>query len=334
MDEGKELGTASVQETKPKEILTLPFRYELTTDSERASYREWRVSPVVFEGEQNKPRTDEEIVESVRKQHEAKEWYTQEYWRGKGLPSEQLEFTINGRQITLYNFNSEVPFTDEYITRTQRVLNQFATRFPETLDELRWVLIDDIQPSSLLGDEELYPTNGTAMREYRAFRFMPKGIKLSPHRVEAASNYEGTLVHELGHLIQGKFEKEWREKFKWNYCFDHDEDWEVRETRSGERKWFNKQTGEMSPQGQFPLQPDQCVTAYARQNMGEDICESLVAYIYDPELLKRVSPDKFEILRIHNSQEKPPTTSVRRIPQEEIALPKIKPETVYYFIQE
>jgi len=324
----------TVQDRQVETLKPLPFTYQKTENPEEARYREWRVSPVVFEGQKNEPRSDEEIVQSVQKQHEEKQWYTFEYWRKKGLPAEQLKFTIDGRQITLYNFNSEKPFTDEHLKRIKRVFEEIASRFPKILDEVRWILIDDVQPPSLLGDEELYPTNGTAMREHRAFRLMPRGMLLTPHRIKATSDFEGTLVHELGHLIQKDFEEEWRRQFGWAYCFDHEDEWEVRQTPSGEHKWFNKKTGEMAPQGQFPLQPDQCVTYYARQNLGEDICESLVAYIYDPDLLKRVSPAKFSILARHDAKGEEPTISAQKVPTAEIQLPEIKPETIYYFIQE
>lgn len=331
--------TDAVQPIKEAKLVAeplapLPFTYERTTDPAKAQYREWRVSPVVFEGQTNEPIPDEEIIDSVRKQHEAKQWYTQEYWRRKGMPSEQVEFAINGRQITVYNFNRDKLFTDEHVERAKKAFQQLLARFPKVFDEIRWVLIDDVQPPSLLADDYLYPTNGTAMREHRAFRFMPRGTELMPHRVSAVTNFEGTFVHELGHLIQSEFEGEWREKYKWQYCFDHEDEWEVRKAQNGENRWFNKETGEMAPQGQFPLQPEQCVTSYARQNMGEDICDSLVAYVYDPEQLRRVSPDKFGILQGHDLKQTTPDISITKVPKEEIKLPEIKPETVLYFVQE
>lgn len=68
--------------------------------------------------------------------------------------------------------------------------------------------------------------------------------------------------------------------------------------------------------------------------MGEDICESMVAYLFDPDLLKRVSPDKFEILEAHDKGGSRPEASVYRVPKEEVKLPEIKPETVYYYVKE
>lgn len=319
-----------------KEILPeLPFTYQRVQKPEEAQYREWRVSPVRVEGQDNPPRTDEEIIEFVKREHEAKQWFTSEYWRRKDNPAEQIDFTINGKPITVYNFNAEKPFSDDHIARAGKVFQKLAASFPDVLDKIRWVLLDDVQPPSLLADDERYPTNGTAMREHRVFRFMPRGMETIPHRIQSASNFEGTFIHELGHLIQSQFEDEWREKFKWAYCSDNEEEWEIRKAPNGENRWFHKKTGEMSPQGQYPLQPDQCITYYARQNMGEDICDSLVAYIYEPDKLKEIAPEKYDILQSYDAKQKDkPDVSSQRVAKTEIRLPEIKPETVSYYIEE
>lgn len=153
-----------------------------------------------------------------------------------------------------------------------------------------------------------------------------------PHRIQSASNFEGTFVHELGHLIKNQFEGEWRRKFQWVHCLDNEEEWEIRKAPNGENRWFHKKTGEMSPQGQYPLQPDQCITDYARQIIDEDICDSLVAYIYESEKLKEVAPDKFAILESHDAKQKViPQISIQKVPKSDIRLPEIKPETIKFF---
>lgn len=68
--------------------------------------------------------------------------------------------------------------------------------------------------------------------------------------------------------------------------------------------------------------------------MGEDICEAMVAYIYDPDFLKRISPDKYEILARHDQRLEKPEIQVRRVPKDEIALPVAAPETVLYYVTE
>lgn len=318
-----------------EQLPALPFKYEQTHSPEQAAYREWRVSPVSFVGVPNEPRTDQEIIEMIKREREGKDWFTSEYWRGKGLPEEQIEFQMNGQPITVYNWNKDKPFADEHVQKSQKAFQELASHFPRILDQIRWVLVDDKQEASAFGDPEKYPLNGYAMRGWNAFRLLPRGMELMPHRVAKASNFEGTFVHESTHLIQQQFEPEWSEQFKWDYCWDHEDEWELKPTPDGNSKrWFNRQTGEMSPQGQFPLQPDRCITDYAKQNMQEDICESMVAYIYDPKLLQDVSPDKFGIFQKHDAKKPLPQATSKRIVKEEIRLPEIKEETVYYFIQE
>lgn len=313
----------------------LPFTYQRTEDPNATEYKQWRVSPVRFGGKDNEPYTAEQIIEMVRQQKEAEQWYTLEHWRKKGVSQEQIEFTINGQQVSVYNFSEEKPITDEHLQRAQSVFQEMASRFPQAMRQIRWIMIENEQLPSAFGDPEKYPTNGMAYKNWNAFQFFPRGTELFPYRLPAVSNFEGVFSHELTHLIQSEFEAEWAEKFNWAYCWDYEDEWEVRSTPDGTMKrWFNKATGEMSPQGQFSLQPDHCVTYYARQKMSEDICESMVAYIYDPEFLKTVAPEKYEILSRHDAKLEKPEVSSRRVPKDEIALPTIKPETVLYHIQE
>lgn len=35
-------------------------------------------------------------------------------------------------------------------------------------------------------------------------------MEFFPHRIESATNFAGTLTHELAHLIQSQFEGEWK----------------------------------------------------------------------------------------------------------------------------
>lgn len=318
-----------------KNVDSLPFTYTRVYDRDSTPYHSWRVNPIRFGKRENEPRTDDEIVKEVAREREGKDWFTYEYWREKGLPEEQIEFQINGRQVTIYNWNRDKHFTDEHIERARRVIQELSARFPKILDQIRWVLVDDRAMASAFGDPEKYPLNGFAMPQWQAFRLLPRGIELLPHRIAKTTNFEGTFVHEATHLIDSDFEPEWGEKFKWGWCDDNVAEWEARPTSDGaSQRFFNKVTGEMSPQGQFPLQPDQCVTYYAKQNMGEDICDSMVAYIYDQDLLKSISPDKYDILQIHDAKQIHPIIKVERIPKDKIRLPEIKPETVHYFIDE
>lgn len=200
------------EKSSPQEqIPDLPFRYERTMDAGQAEYREWRISPISFPGKDNEPRTDAKIIEMIRQEREGRDWFTSEYWRSKGIPQEQIEFQVEGQSITVYNWNKDKAFNDEHIQRAQRVLGQLSSRFPQITDQIRWILIDDKEEASAFGDPEKYPLNGYALRSWRAFRLLPRGMELIPHRVEKASNFEGTFVHESTHLIQQQFKPEWSE---------------------------------------------------------------------------------------------------------------------------
>lgn len=223
---------------------SLPFTYERVQDLTQARYSQRRV-PLGIGSRGRKPYTDEEVLQMVIRDKGRKDWFTSEQWRDKGMPAEQIEFFLNGRQITVYNYNQEKPFTDEHVERAKRVFQELASRFPQMLDQIRWVLIDDYQLPSAFGDPEKYPTNGLAHSSWRTFQLFPRGMELIPHRITAATNFDGTLTHELTHLIQSTLEPEWGEKFEWAECLDdaYQNEWETRPSPDGSKKLFNKKTG-------------------------------------------------------------------------------------------
>lgn len=319
------------------EIDPLPFTYTRVLDASVSQYSHKRISGIQVVGEpQNEPRSDDDIVGRVKNDFEGSQWYYLEYWRRKGLPSEEIHFQLGDRIITLYNFNSEIPFSDERIEETNRVLAGFSSRFPQALDKLDYILIDDIQPSSYYGDSENYPANGQAMSGHRALKLHPRAFSDIRHRVEAASNFEGTLVHELTHPIDSQFEfAGWRDKYKWETCLSAPDDWDYRDVPDGGSKaFYNINTGKMALIDIFSLQPEECVTEYATHNLDDDVCESVVAYFYDPELLNRVSPTKYGFIKSLDVGLPEPEITVIRIPAESIQLPEIKPQEVKYYIEE
>ncbi len=86
--------------------------------------------------------------------------------------------------------------------------------------------------------------------------------------------------------------------------------------------------------GEYPLQPEECVTEYATHNIDDDVCESVVAYLFDPELLKRVSPTKYSIIESLDQGGLPSEVTATRVPKDQIKLPEIKPEVILYYIVE
>ncbi|HSV95153.1 MAG TPA: hypothetical protein VLH94_04265, partial [Spirochaetia bacterium] len=217
----------SIITEKTTEIPSVPITYVRTDDPSAAEFKQCRAPLIIFGDESNKPYTDEQIIEMVRDQKEAEQWFTFKDWRKKGAPQEQIEFMISSQQVTLYNFN-EKTLTDEHLQKAQAVFQEMASRFPQAMNQIRWIMIDNEQLPSTFEDPEKYPTNGMAYKKWKAFQFYPRGTELFPYRIPTVSNFEGVFSHELTHLIQNEFENEWAEKFNWEYCSDHEDDWELR----------------------------------------------------------------------------------------------------------
>lgn len=311
-----------------------PYTYERTYDKDKAQFVQNRQAPNFF-GEKNEPFTDNQIVEIVQRQKENENWHTVEYWRDKGLPEEQVNFTVNGREIRLYNFDSDNLLSDEQVETIESLIQRMSSRFPQAIDNLNYILIDDVQMPSAFGDPDKLPANGEAKSEWKSFRFFPRGLSLQPHRIPEVSNLEGTFVHELSHLIDEEVLGEWNEHFSWGYCSDYPDEWEVRKTPDdSSQRWFNKTTGEMSLWGRFPLQEGTHVSEYARANDREDFAESMVAYMLNPDYLKEISPTKFELISQHDANMDTSEVSFSRVNKDEIELPKIEPQTVLYYINE
>ncbi|MBU6389018.1 hypothetical protein KGQ71_00725 [Patescibacteria group bacterium] len=314
---------------------SLPYRYERTYNREEAEFVEHRMPMIRIVGEGTLPRTDEDILNFIRQQKEMQNWFTMDYWRKKGKPEEQVELNVDGQNISVFNYCKKTPLTEEHIAQLERVYGRLAQHFPEALRNIRYFLINNVQTPSLLGDPERYPTNGSAMARLQAFQLFPRGTGLMPHRIQAASNFEGTVAHETTHLIQEKFDKPWSERYRWEQCMNFPDEWEMRDSPDGTRKvFYNKSTGEMAPQFEFPLQPEECVTEYAKLNMHEDICESMVAYLCDPDRLRLVSPGKYEILERLDQKRESVTVASEVVPKEQVNIPRPEPTTIKYYIVE
>lgn len=173
--------TDSKQDVETKiqpELPKLPFTYLRTNDPNQAQFHDDRISRVKLSGKENKPQTDEKILAPIIEAKERERWVTYEYWRKKGLPQEQVEFKIGDKQVTIYNFSKEKPFSDDHIAIMQDVFEKLATHFPENLSKIRWILIDDIQPASAFGDSDKYPINGEANNFWSTFILYPRGMEL------------------------------------------------------------------------------------------------------------------------------------------------------------
>jgi hypothetical protein len=211
-----------------------------------------------------------------------------------------------------------------------------AASFPRAVENCQQILIDDVQPRSGLGDDELYPQNGdAAQKAHGVFVLNPRAMQPIPFRIPTISNLKGTVTHELTHFDEAEFMPEWNEHFQWGTANAESGEWEQRPSPSGAGdRWFSARTGVMLPQGRFPLQPEQCITLYGQQLPEEDLCESVVAYQYDRQRLEGVSSTKAAILAAHDVQQVPLEVMAHRVPPEQVALPTLEPTTIRYYIKE
>ena len=314
----------------------LPFTYQRVNDPDKADYKKYRKNRIVWEGEEPEKYTDEQIIESVKHEKEFEEWYTSPYWRAKGLPYEQVDLRIGEeRKITMYNYDDENELTEEHLESAKRIIEKLSGSFPQVLDIVKNILINDKQDPSIFGDQVKYPLSGLTELGWKIFKMMPNGMSFKEYRVPGVKHFEGVFMHELTHLLEKDLIKIWKENFTWLSWKDAPEDYEMRRSPDGSNMYpFNKTTGEMLGKYEFPLEADQCLNYYAKLNWQEDSCESMVAYFYNPELLKRISPKKFEILESLDKKSKTHKVNYKRVPGENISLPHIEPQTVTYYIEE
>lgn len=89
------------------------------------------------------------------------------------------------------------------------------------------------------------------------------------------------ITHELGHFIAGRTYQ------------DGDSSWLKKSA------WEKKTKVENGKSIDFfeSKKPEVFVSEYAKSNPAEDFAESVVAYRYNPQFLKKTSPDKYEIIK-------------------------------------
>lgn len=90
------------------------------------------------------------------------------------------------------------------------------------------------------------------------------------HRIPGVNNLKGTLAHETGHFHTygyGSFALQWIQAGNWR----------------------------RAPKIFYTTSPEKCVNDYAKLSPDEDIAESFVAYLFQPDLLKTIAPQKMTL---------------------------------------
>ena len=251
----------------------------------------------------------EEVLEKIKKQLINESWWLQPEWREKGTPKEEIEVLSGDSSIRVYNFGEE--FDERHLEELKNVVGEFSQiKNGKALNEVSYILVNDTQKKNPYTGED---GNGIAFRWMRAIVLYPRATKFFPFRVEGSSNFEGTLLHEFTHPLippGSQIDREWIEKFGWSLDYAEND---------------KHPSGLSNP---WILQyPERCVTDYAKHTPSEDICESMVAAlrnpdVLDPEKLKFIKEKFFtgpEDARRHEQE-----VVIKRRTGEDIELPKVR----------
>ena len=231
-------------------------------------------------------------------------WYLQDKWRSKKI-REQISIHIDGISLEIFNFSKELEA--HQLEEMQNALRDYVSlKDNNVFQEVHSVVIDNEQP---LNPHTGNPMNGWGGKD-GAIKLFPVAFAGVPHRVADVSNLEGAVIHELSHSLGTDFENAWRKEFEWK----------------------SLDTPKALPGGSFQyeevLEPNRCVTEYARVSAAEDVCDSMVAALRNPEALdaERLKKIKTELLP---STPREVTTTITKKNVHDYALPKIVEPILY-----
>lgn len=251
--------------------------------------------------------SDGESAEDVLKNDlRLENWWLDSEWQEKGLPKEQVEISFGNRKIDVYNFNQE-KLSPEQLDELRKVIQSFhRINGGVVFDKIRYILISDKGQIDPVIDKE---QNGAGAMQDRAVKLYPVAMESGAHRVKSASNFEGTLIHEFTHSLQNvEILHEWQNTF-WDYV----------------------DLGKGKPSILKVKNPEKCISDYAWvKNPSEDICESMVAVLTDPDSL---DPERLKFLKekfftdTDSSEDVEVNTQI--LSEGAIKLPAINPDIKY-----
>ncbi len=246
----------------------------------------------------------EDVENKVRGELKDQNWWLQEYWTEKGVPQEQIVVETPVGNLEIFNYGEllEQRHLDELSSVVAIMLSMNKGQISQNVS---YILIDNQQLRNTNTGEAL---NGKGPIREKAIKLYPNGIKFSPHRIPNASNFAGTLIHELTHtLLQGlpdNFINDWITLFKWKSLDIPKQlpggDYQYRETEI----------------------PTSCVSDYALLSPDEDICESMVAYITHYDQLDSQKKEFIES-RLPRGESTEGVVNIVRKSYNEIELPKV-----------
>lgn len=227
---------------------------------------------------------------------------------------------VKDYRIELVVREGAIPFTEEHLLRAQPIIEFFWSLDPHTVR--KYIEIQSINAPGLrwynrfdINGANTFATNSTNF----GILFTNRGMNSDlPHRVSPTTNkqdkgfidnFSGTLAHELTHGCEDfpklfpdsefnrRFLLEWQKKFGWRSVFQTIQDengmWSLSDRpmpgwmKNSEGKW---QSGDYIIVGtMFTSMPEKCIggkNSYSSSvHFGEDICDSMAAYVLSSTLL-------------------------------------------------
>ncbi len=255
--------------------------------------------------------SDTNIESEAKKKLKNENWWLQEEWQEKGSPKEQVEIDIGGHKITLYNFGE--PLEQQHFQELESALRDLSQAVDgRLLSEIKYILMDNVSKQN--------PQSGENFRGYNlprisSIRINPEGRQIAPYgRIKGVSNFDAVLIHEFSHNIRKinlDFINKWIKKF-----------WVLEQDFEKKRKMPG---GGEDCLDYDPIDPKRCVSEYARSSPDEDLCESMVAALRNPQALDlwKLKLIKKELLGKNKADE------VKFERRDKIELPKIKSPVKY-----
>lgn len=223
----------------------------------------------------------EDPTEKVCQQLERNNWWLNAHWQEKGLPQEEFIWQMGDKKISIFNFGQTL--TDQNVQDFKLALDSIAANTQYGLEGLEYILIDNTDKAHNYAEEGQL-VRGESITPQRSIVLYPTVITEQSYRDgqlgENISGIQGIIPHEIGHQFGYNSAGENNQLVVnlWNndYGFGR----------------YNEEKGDFEV-----TNPSETVSDYARLNPSDDLCESLVAAIYNPGRLQAVSPKKLEFMR-------------------------------------
>ena len=225
--------------------------------------------PVTVYSGDSQEKIEENLIEILKKER----WFLKEYWRNKKT-QEVIEIHCGEKSIEIFNFGKELEdWQVEEITNAIRNYN--TTKDYNVFGKVHYILVDNEQP---INPRTNQPMNGYGeLGIGEAIILYPSALEQKDHRVPKVSNLEGTVIHELSHTIAvDTLIDDWRKIFGWTKL-------EKPEKLAGGFYQTEKSSN-----------LERCITDYAQTAADEDICESMVGALKNPDALDK---EKIEYIR-------------------------------------